>query len=61
MARTRHCALPLAIDRRILLPDEELMRRMDQEYSEQCVHAPEDVGEMRGHIEQSGKVLTETG
>jgi hypothetical protein len=34
MLRGRHRGLPLAIDRSILLPGEELMHRMDQEYNE---------------------------
>jgi potassium uptake Trk family protein len=37
MVRGRHRGLPFAIDRSILLPGEELMRRMDQEYSEVTV------------------------
>ncbi|KAL1595734.1 hypothetical protein SLS60_009423 [Paraconiothyrium brasiliense] len=33
MVRGRHRGLPLAIDRSILLPGEELMKRLDEEYS----------------------------
>ncbi|KAF2822454.1 potassium transport protein 1 [Ophiobolus disseminans] len=61
MVRGRHRGLPLAIDRSILLPGEELMRRMDKEYSEQGVHSPEDIEELVDDIEQSGKHVPETG
>jgi potassium uptake Trk family protein len=57
MVRGRHRGLPLAIDRSILLPGEELMRRMDAEYSELGACSPEDVEELRDNIEQSGKRL----
>jgi potassium uptake Trk family protein len=57
MVRGRHRGLPLAIDRSILLPGEELMRRMDAEYSELGAYSPEDVEELREDIEQSGKRL----
>jgi hypothetical protein len=57
MVRGRHRGLPLAIDRSILLPGEELMRRMDAEYSEQGACLPEEVEELREDIEQSGKRL----
>ncbi|OAK94145.1 TrkH-domain-containing protein [Phaeosphaeriaceae sp. SRC1lsM3a] len=54
MVRGRHRGLPLAIDRSILLPGEELMRRMDAEYSEQGTYQPGEVEELRADIEQSG-------
>ncbi|KAH7092551.1 cation transport protein-domain-containing protein [Paraphoma chrysanthemicola] len=54
MVRGRHRGLPLAIDRSILLPGEELMRRMDKEYSEQGILSPEEVEELREDIQQSG-------
>jgi hypothetical protein len=54
--RGRHRGLPLAIDRSILLPGEELMRRMDAEYSELGAYNPEDVEELREDIEQSGRL-----
>jgi potassium uptake Trk family protein len=57
MVRGRHRGLPLAIDRSILLPGEELMRRMDAEYSELGAYSPEDVEELREDIEQSGRRL----
>jgi hypothetical protein len=56
MVRGRHRGLPLAIDRSILLPGEELMRRMDAEYSELGAYNPEDVEELREDIEQSGRL-----
>lgn len=61
MVRGRHRGLPLAIDRSILLPGEELMRRMDEEYSTQGVSSPEEVEELVNDIEASGKVRPETG
>jgi potassium uptake Trk family protein len=57
MVRGRHRGLPLAIDRSILLPGEELMQRMDQDYGDRGTYSPEEVEELREHIEQSGKVL----
>jgi potassium uptake Trk family protein len=60
MIRGRHRGLPLAIDRSILLPGEELMRRMDQEYSEQGARAPEDLENMCENTMQSGEILGET-
>jgi len=42
MLRGRHRGLPLAIDRSILLPGEDLMRKMDEEYEERGVFDPED-------------------
>lgn len=61
MVRGRHRGLPLAIDRSILLPGEELMRRMDKEYSEQGVYSQEDAKELRDDIEQSGTRKARTG
>lgn len=55
MVRGRHRGLPLAIDRSILLPGEELMRRMDKEYSEKGACSPEAEQELRENIEQSGR------
>tara|TARA_R110002003_G_scaffold140_3_gene12775 strand:- start:11077 stop:13305 length:2229 start_codon:yes stop_codon:yes gene_type:complete len=54
MVRGRHRGLPLAIDRSILLPGEELMHRMDQEYSEQGIFSTEEAQELRENIQQSG-------
>ncbi|KAF1846228.1 potassium transport protein-like protein 1 [Cucurbitaria berberidis CBS 394.84] len=61
MVRGRHRGLPLAIDRSILLPGEELMRRMDAEYSAQGRSSPEEVEELVNDIEESGKYRPETG
>lgn len=55
MVRGRHRGLPLAIDRSILLPGEELMQRMDAEYSERGVYSTAEIEELRGDIEQSGR------
>ncbi|KAG9381186.1 Potassium transport protein 1 [Pyrenophora tritici-repentis] len=54
MVRGRHRGLPLAIDRSILLPGEELMRRMDWEFSAKGVEDPGEERELRGDIEGSG-------
>jgi potassium uptake Trk family protein len=55
MVRGRHRGLPLAIDRSILLPGEELMHRMDQEYSSKGIEDPEEEDELRDDIESSGE------
>ncbi|CAN9180729.1 unnamed protein product [Alternaria sp. RS040] len=55
MLRGRHRGLPLAIDRSILLPGEELMHRMDQEYSATGTEDPQEEAELRNDIEGSGK------
>ncbi|KAI4687990.1 uncharacterized protein J4E84_004918 [Alternaria hordeiaustralica] len=55
MLRGRHRGLPLAIDRSILLPGEELMRRMDQEYSSRGTEDPQEEAELRDDIESSGE------
>jgi potassium uptake Trk family protein len=57
MVRGRHRGLPLAIDRSILLPGEEMMRRMDAEYSERGTYSPEEVEELNTNTEQSGTHL----
>lgn len=61
MVRGRHRGLPLAIDRSILLPGEELMRRMDEEYNVQGNYSPDDVEKLVSDIEESGRYCTETG
>ncbi|CAO2649843.1 Nn.00g011350.m01.CDS01 [Neocucurbitaria sp. VM-36] len=61
MVRGRHRGLPLAIDRSILLPGEELMRRMDEEYSTQGRSNIVEVEELVNDIEQSGQYCPETG
>ncbi|KAJ4322266.1 hypothetical protein N0V94_002496 [Neodidymelliopsis sp. IMI 364377] len=54
MVRGRHRGLPLAIDRSILLPGEELMQRLDAEYGDRGVASEEDLQELIRDIEQSG-------
>jgi potassium uptake Trk family protein len=55
MVRGRHRGLPLAIDRSILLPGEELMHRMDKEYSAKGTEDPKEEAELRDDIEGSGE------
>jgi Trk-type K+ transport system membrane component len=57
MVRGRHRGLPFAIDRSILLPGEELMRRMDQEYREVGITSRREIEELREDIEQSGQSI----
>ncbi len=54
MLRGRHRGLPLAIDRSILLPGEELMHRMDQEYSAKGTENSQQEAELIDDIEGSG-------
>ena len=54
MVRGRHRGLPLAIDRSILLPGEELMRRMDAEYSAKGASNSRDMDELVPDMEESG-------
>jgi Trk-type K+ transport system membrane component len=54
MLRGRHRGLPLAIDRSILLPGEELMHRMDQEYSSKGTENSQQEAELIDDIEGSG-------
>ncbi|KAF3050576.1 hypothetical protein E8E11_006636 [Didymella keratinophila] len=58
MVRGRHRGLPLAIDRSILLPGEELMQRLDAEYGGRGGASAEDLQELITDIEESG---TQTG
>ncbi|KAH9862760.1 hypothetical protein J1614_010853 [Plenodomus biglobosus] len=58
MVRGRHRGLPLAIDRSILLPGEELMRRLDKEYSTKEVSDPRAMNDLATGIEQDGKHRT---
>ena len=55
MVRGRHRGLPLAIDRSILLPGEELMQRLDEEYSERGICDPEEVEELKRDMQGGGK------
>jgi Trk-type K+ transport system membrane component len=61
MLRGRHRGLPLAIDRSILLPGEELMHRMDQEYSSKGTENPQEEAELIDDIEGSGMHQQKTG
>ncbi|KAH9861008.1 hypothetical protein IAQ61_010744 [Plenodomus lingam] len=61
MVRGRHRGLPLAIDRSILLPGEELMRRLDQEYSARVVPDAHDMADLATNIALSGKPRTPCG
>lgn len=54
MVRGRHRGLPLAIDRSILLPGEELMQRLDLEYGGREDLPAEDLQELVTSIEESG-------
>ena len=54
MVRGRHRGLPLAIDRSILLPGEELMQRLDLEYGGREDLPAEDLQELITSIEESG-------
>ncbi|KAJ4985601.1 cation transporter [Stagonosporopsis vannaccii] len=54
MVRGRHRGLPLAIDRSILLPGEELMQRLDAEYGGRGGTSAEDLQELITDIGESG-------
>ncbi|KAG9198994.1 hypothetical protein G6514_009179 [Epicoccum nigrum] len=54
MVRGRHRGLPLAIDRSILLPGEELMQRLDLEYGGREDIPDEGLQELVTSIEESG-------
>lgn len=54
MVRGRHRGLPLAIDRSILLPGEELMQRLDAEYGGRDNATAEDLQELRTNDQESG-------
>lgn len=54
MVRGRHRGLPLAIDRSILLPGEELMQRLDAEYGGRVGASEEDLQELISDIGESG-------
>ncbi|KAF9690565.1 hypothetical protein EKO04_011512 [Ascochyta lentis] len=54
MVRGRHRGLPLAIDRSILLPGEELMQRLDAEYGDRGEASAHDLQELIRDIEESG-------
>lgn len=54
MVRGRHRGLPLAIDRSILLPGEELMQRLDGEYGARGGASGDEIQELIRDIEESG-------
>ncbi|KAJ4344577.1 uncharacterized protein N0V89_012321 [Didymosphaeria variabile] len=54
MVRGRHRGLPLAIDRSILLPGEELMKRLDEEYGGGADTFANDSQEPGSDVEQDG-------
>lgn len=60
MVRGRHRGLPLAIDRSILLPGEELMHRLDAEYGAQSSVSHEEVEDLMSDIAQGGVPNSET-
>ncbi|KAL6706977.1 hypothetical protein ACN47E_004927 [Coniothyrium glycines] len=53
MIRGRHRGLPLAIDRSILLPGEELMRRMDEEFNSRGNHTAGEADDVVDNIRVS--------
>lgn len=54
MVRGRHRGLPLAIDRSILLPGEDLMKRLDMEYGAHGDFAEDDEQRVDQNVGQSG-------
>lgn len=60
MVRGRHRGLPLAIDRSILLPGEELMQSLDAEYGGREETPTEDLQELMTNIEESGAQIETT-
>lgn len=61
MVRGRHRGLPLAIDRSILVPGGDLLRRMDEEYENRGRLSEDKIREIRRHEEDSGAKETERG
>lgn len=61
MVRGRHRGLPLAIDRSILIPGEELLHQMDEEYNDRPEFSMDKEKEVRRDEEQSGVKETEPG
>jgi Trk-type K+ transport system membrane component len=64
MLRGRHRGLPLAIDRSILLPGEDLMHQMDRDYNEMGLDSIESEKELRkeedeGQDPELGRKLNE--
>lgn len=61
MVRGRHRGLPLAIDRSILFPGQELLHRMDEEYEKHGRFSKDTEKEVRRDEEESGAKETEPG
>ena len=61
MIRGRHRGLPLAIDRSILVPGEELLHKMDEEYNHRGEFSANKEREVRRDEEKSGAKETEPG
>ncbi|KAI4092452.1 MAG: hypothetical protein LQ339_007933 [Xanthoria mediterranea] len=61
MVRGRHRGLPLAIDRSILIPGEELLHQMDEEYNNWGKYSDKEEKEVRRYEEKSGAQETEPG
>jgi len=61
MLRGRHRILPMAIDRAVLLPGQELMEKLDRDYSENGPERPgwRDVEERILEEERGAQVETE--
>ena len=55
MIRGRHRGLPLAIDRSILLPGEDLMHKMDQHYNEYGELDSGDEAEVEREVEREAE------
>jgi hypothetical protein len=54
MIRGRHRGLPLAIDRSILLPGEDLMHRIDKEYNDKGSWKQSEEAELEEDVRDSG-------
>jgi hypothetical protein len=54
MIRGRHRGLPLAIDRSILVPGEDLLHKMDEEYNHRGWFSTNEEREVRRDEEKSG-------
>lgn len=61
MIRGRHRGLPLAIDRSILVPGEELLHKMDEEYNHQGVFSADEEREVRRDEEKGVAKESEPG
>lgn len=61
MVRGRHRGLPLAIDRSILFPGQELLHRMDEEYERHGRFSKDTEKEVRRDEEDSGAKETASG